>query len=468
MSERRLLSRRSFLITPALAPLALAVGATRDGAQHFTFEHVVGTSLDLDIWARTPAAAERAAAVVLDEINRLTTVLSTRDPESEISRLAVNKALVPSTDLAHMLAAYQEWSGRTGGVLSITPAGPGTALNVDALGKAYILDRSADTAMSASGVTAAVVNIGGDIVVRGRSTQIAIADPQSWQDNARPLTFVALRDQAIATSGTYARGSHLVDARTGKAGAGASASVIAPSAVAANALATSLCVTDADEGVALAERVVGAEALRIDRNGSLLRTSGFGRYEHPRVVRSQAASKWPTGYEVNIALTLTAGVAGAGRGGGGFSGGGGFGGGYGRRGGGRGGARRPYVAAWVEDSAGKLVRVLAFWADNPRYYGELSSFYTIIGRDERRLSTLARATRAAGSYHLVWDGLDEKDAPVAPGNYRIVIETNQEHGSYGKQSGVIACAGKPAQVSLSATANFEAVTIDFGPKQAQA
>ena len=455
-------------MTPALAPLALAVSATRDGAQHFSLEHVVGTSLDLDVWARTPAHAERAAAAVLTEIDRLTAILSTRDPASEISRYAAGQVAHPSVDLQRMLDAYEEWGRRTGGVLSITPGGPGTALNVDALGKAYILDRAADVVMASGGVSSAIINIGGDIVVRGRSAEIGIADPHASQDNARPLTLVTVRDQAIATSGTYARGSHLVDARTGKAGAGASASVIASSAVAANALATSLCVTGCDEGVALAERTSDAEAIRIDRDRGIVRTLGFAGYERARVVRAQAASKWPTGYEVNIALTLTAGTAGAGRGGGGFDGGGGgFGGGYGRRGG-RGGARRPYVAAWVEDSAGKLVRVLAFWADNPRYYGELSSFYTVIGRDERRLSTLARATRAAGSYHLVWDGLDDKDAPVAPGNYRIVIETNQEHGSYGKQSGVIACAGKPAQVSLSATANFEAITIDFGPKQAQA
>jgi hypothetical protein len=132
------------------------------------------------------------------------------------------------------------------------------------------------------------------------------------------------------------------------------------------------------------------------------------------------------------------------------------------------GARRPYLAAWIEDPSGRLVRVLAFWADNPRYYNELSAFYTIVGRDQQRLSTLARATRAAGSYDLVWDGKDEKQAPVARGTYRVVVETNQEHGSYGKQAGAIACLDKPAQVVLPATANFEAITIDFGPRPSRA
>jgi hypothetical protein len=122
----------------------------------------------------------------------------------------------------------------------------------------------------------------------------------------------------------------------------------------------------------------------------------------------------------------------------------------------------------IEDTSGKLVRVLAFWAENPRYYSELSSFYTLMGRDERRLSNLARAARSAGSYHLVWDGLDEKQGPVPAGSYRVVIETNQEHGSYGKQSGVVVCGDQPARVMLSASPNFEAVAIDFGPRPTRA
>lgn len=464
MSDSRRLTRRSFLLTPALLPFARAAYARATaGSYHFSFDHIVGTSLDLDVWAATPAAADHAASTMLDEIDRLTAVLSTRDPDSEISRHAAGSPNHLSPDLRAMFAAYQEWETRTGGALSITPGGPGTPLNVDALGKAYILDRAADTIMTAPGVAAAVVNIGGDIVVRGRPCDIAIADPHASQDNASPLAMVSLRDQAIATSGTYVRGEHLIDARTGRTGHGTSASVIASSAVAANALATSLCVTGSAEGMALAESIDAAEAIRIDRDGHIARTSGFTRYEQPRVVRTQVASQWPAGYEVNISLTLIMANGGGARGGG--FGGGGFGGG--RRGGGRGG-HRPYLAAWIEDAGGKLVRVLAFWADKQRYYGELSTFYGLVGRDERRLSTLARATRDAGSYHLVWDGRDDKGAPAAAGSYRVVIETNQEHGSYGKQSGVIACSAKPAQITLSATANFDAVTVDYGPKQARA
>lgn len=457
-----MLTRRTFLLLPALVPAA-GFGRSRDhgtGLYHFTFEHVLGTSFDLDLWADSPTMADAAAASVFEEVDRLTDVLSTRDPRSEISRLERDPELRPSPDLAAVLAAYDTWTVRTGGALSIRPHGPGTPRNVDALGKAYILDRAGAVAADSRGIAGVLLNIGGDIVLRGRTCDIAVIDPAAWQDNAAPLTWVRLHDQAIATSGVYARGAHLIDARSGTAVESVSgASVIARTAVDANALATTLCVVKASEGMSLAEQTRSAEAIQIDTDGRVRRSSGFSRFERPRMMPAAAPASWPAGYELNISLTLTEGTAGSRQGG--FGGFGGFG------GRGRGGVKRPYVAAWIEDSSGRLVRVLAFWADKPRYYTELASFYTLIGRDERRLSNLARATRAAGNYHLVWDGLDDKQMPVEAGSYRVVIETNQEHGSYGKQSGVIVCGEQPAQITLSATANFEAVTIDFGPRPAR-
>ena len=431
------------------------------GLYHFTFEHVLGTSFDLDLWADSPTLADAAAARVFEEVDRLTGVLSTRDPRSEISRLEANPDMQVSADLESVLAAYDTWTDRTRGALSITPHGPGMPRNVDALGKAYILDRAAAVAAARPGVTGLLLNIGGDIVVRGRACDVAIIDPAAWQDNASPLTWVRLHDQAIATSGAYARGAHLLDARTGqRVQFAAGASVIARTAVDANALATTLCVVPATEGMSLIEQTRGAEAIRIDTDGRVRRSSGLSRFERPRIMATAAPANWPAGYELNISLTLTEGTAGSRQGG--FGGFGGFGGRGGR------GVKRPYVAAWIEDTSGRLVRVLAFWADKPRYYTELASFYTLIGRDERRLSNLARATRSAGNYHLVWDGLDEKQMPVESGSYRVVIETNQEHGSYGKQSGVIVCGDQPAQITLSATANFESVTVEFGPRPARA
>jgi thiamine biosynthesis lipoprotein ApbE len=140
-------------------------------------------------------------------------------------------------------------------VLSMRPRGAGTPLNVDALGKAYILDHAAAAVRASPPHLGGLLrNIGGDIVAWGRDCEVAVADPNHADDNAEPLTHVVLRDGAVATSGCYARGPHLIDGRTGSpAPTTASATVVARDAVTANALATTLCLVGAEEGLHLVE-----------------------------------------------------------------------------------------------------------------------------------------------------------------------------------------------------------------------
>ena len=85
-------------------------------------------------------------------------------------------------------------------------------------------------------------------------------------------------------------------------------------------------------------------------------------------------------------------------------------------------------------------------------------------RDRNLLYSTARATREPGTYRLEWDGLDDAHKPAPPGTYRIVVETNQEHGVYAKQAGTIVCGNSPANLTLPATANFEAVSVQYGAK----
>jgi thiamine biosynthesis lipoprotein len=160
------------------------------------------------------------------------------------------------------------------------------------LGKAYIIDHAVKAVRNAwPSIEALLLNIGGDIVVWGRSCEIAIADPGAWYDNAPPITIIDLQNAAVATSGTYARGAHLTDARSGQSlKTNVSATVVAEDAVTANALATTLCLTRADYGVQLAEATPGAEALRI-ASGVLQRTSGFALRERPFFAQTACTHK---------------------------------------------------------------------------------------------------------------------------------------------------------------------------------
>src|SRR6202043_2134946 len=106
--------------------------------------------------------------------------------------------------------------------------------------------RAADAALGTSGARAAVVNIGGDLVVRGEwSESVDVSDPKSDAENGTPIARLVVRDRAVATSGDYRRGveiggrhySHIVDPRTGMpADQVISSTVIAQSPAVAGAL----------------------------------------------------------------------------------------------------------------------------------------------------------------------------------------------------------------------------------------
>jgi FAD:protein FMN transferase len=442
------ITRRLFLSLPAMVPFAMLPGA-RSGAYHFSYDYVIGTSLDLAVWTSRAKAARSAEAAVLDEVHRLAAILNTRDPRSEISRLGETGSPAPSRELVEVLSAYDYWTERTGGIVSVRPRGANTPRDVDALGKAYIIDHAAMAAAAAApGIDGVLLNIGGDIVARGRPCDISLADPHVPHENATPLTRIRLDNAAIATSGTYARVTHLLDARTGLPAARASSgTVVAADAVTANALATMLCLTATDEGLRLVERTPGAEALRVGRDGVVERTSGFARLERQPAIKAAAVADWPPGYALTVSFTLTRGAVSSG---------------FGRRRDSK--PRRPYVAVWIETTSGQLVRVLAFWANKAKYYPELSAFLNMASRDQSLLYSTARATREPGTYRLEWDGLDDAHKPAPPGTYRIVVETNQEHGVYAKQAGTIVCGNSPANLTLPATANFEAVSVQYGAK----
>jgi thiamine biosynthesis lipoprotein len=457
------MTRRTFLAATALAPMgamaSIAEGSTNQ--YHYHYDHILGTSMDLVLRARDAEVADRARNVIIEEILRLNAVLNTREPQSEI-RMLESSSGAGSCDLRAVLAAYEYWERRSDGLLSIRPAGKDTSLNVDALGKAYIIDRAAFAARKATPeLSALLLNIGGDIVSWGDTREIAVTNPHESHDNSPPLTMLTVRNEAVATSGTYERGAHLINARNQcPALPGVSATVIARDAVTANALATILCVTDAEEGFRLVEATPGAEALRIGSDGGQQRSQGFPRMEKPRFIRTSrttVAADWPAGFEMAVTLVLKPGGSAFGGRGGGF--------------GGRGGGRPLpllYVAVWMENAAGKVVRVLAFWANKPQYYREMSGFYAAMGRNQNLMYSLARATRRPGSYSLVWDGLDDQGKPVPPGTYKIVVETDQEHGDYAKQNGTIDCSDMPASLTLPATSNFEPVVVQYGPRQNRA
>jgi thiamine biosynthesis lipoprotein len=142
---------------------------------------------------------------------------------------------------------------------------PGTRLDLGGIAKGYAVDLALD-ALRGAGAAAGMVDLGGSSLgVFGGATTVAVRDPD---DPARPPWATFEMDGAsLASSGGDQRPGHILDPRTGlPARRVLAATVVARSAMEADALSTAVYVLGADEGLALLSRR-GAEGLVLLREG---------------------------------------------------------------------------------------------------------------------------------------------------------------------------------------------------------
>ncbi len=305
----------------------------------FYHENVMGTSLELRVQAESAEAARAAEDRVLREIDRLTLIFSGYDPSSEFRRWqsAPKGPLSISTELVDILQASDHWNTMSGGAFdprvqaltrlwndcaardrtptaeelaSVKTLMSGPAWRVDlktrtaerltdcplslnAIAKGYIIDRACDVALKpAQGVRGVLLNVGGDLCVRGESARtIGIASPSADSESSEPLTYIHVRDRAVATSGNSQRGfrirdhwySHILDPRSGTPASGtASATVIAKRSADADALATIFNVLAPEESLRLANALPEVECLIVTTDGQIERSQEWNRYERPQ------------------------------------------------------------------------------------------------------------------------------------------------------------------------------------------
>lgn len=91
---------------------------------------------------------------------------------------------------------------------------------------------------------------------------------------------------------------------------------------------------------------------------------------------------------------------------------------------------RPYVAIWVEDSQGQVVKNIALWTGNQtEWLKDIRSWWRKFGRyNSEKIDGISSATRGAGNYRVEWDGLNEQGERVEQGEYTLFTEVVREHG----------------------------------------
>jgi thiamine biosynthesis lipoprotein len=116
------------------------------------------------------------------------------------------------------------------------------------------------------------LNAGGDVLVRGGPWRIGIQHPRLRE---RLAGVVVLHDGAVATSGAYQRGAHVVDPHTGRPAAEAlSVSVVGADLATADAFATAAFAMGAG-GPAWTASLPAFEAMTILDDDRVLATGGF-------------------------------------------------------------------------------------------------------------------------------------------------------------------------------------------------
>ena len=480
--------------------LSLSASAQAPAKIHvFHHENVLGTSLELKLKTANNAKAAKAEAAVLHEIDRENHILSAWSSSSEFSRWTRthNTPIHVSPELFEVLSLFDRWRDQTDGALdasaetasrtwklaSVENRQPTkvelqkaieimqrphwkldtvhrTATHLDdapialnSFAKSYIAGHAADAALAA-GATGVLLNIGGDIVLRGAiAERVAITDPRAAAENDEPIDVVRLSNRTIATSGDYRRGfnihgthySHILDPRTAQPAENVlSSTVIAADPSTAGALATAFSVMTPEQSRHIASSLPNVDYMLVLRDGRTIASPNWSLRELPRVMAAAYAPAKKDAPSLDLLINLELARLDDPR------------------------YRRPYVAVWIEDGDHFPVRTLALWFQKPRWLPELKSWYR--ADQVRNLSegtdistTLSSATRSPGKYTLRWDGKDNAGKPVKPGKYTVMIEAAREHGTYGIIKQEINWDRKtPAQFTPAGNKEIASASFDYG------
>lgn len=291
---------------------------------------IMGTNIEMDIWAKDDSQAQQAIAATLLAMNNTNQMMSRYKPNSELSQLnqtAYIRSVKVSDALWQVLIKSIEMSNLTQGAFDITMGAvsktydfkqgrlpstrqlieavksvnyhqlkmneqdktvqflqQGMSIDLGGIAKGYAVDQ-AIVALKSLGIKHARVTAGGDTRLlgdyRGRDWTVGIKHPRSKRKMAMALP---LSDVALSTSGDYERYfirhgqryHHIISPKSGRSVSGVvSATVLAPDSMTADALSTSVFVMGIDKGLALINTLSNIDAIMIDAKGKVHYSAGL-------------------------------------------------------------------------------------------------------------------------------------------------------------------------------------------------
>lgn len=288
---------------------------------------LMGSRFDITVVAADSVKGSAYIDLAVDEIKRIERLISSWDPASQTSEVNRNAGIRPVSvdrELFDLIARAQGLSKLTDGAFDISYASmdkiwkfdgsmttmpseeaikasvakvgyenieldqenstvflklQGMKIGFGAIGKGYAADK-ARSLLIARGVTAGIINASGDMSTWGKQPgggdwKVAIVNPLNKN---KVFALLPVKNGAVVTSGNYEkyvtfndiRYTHIIDPRTGYPATGIiSATVFAPKAELADALATSIFVMGVQTGIDRINQLPGIECIVIDDQGNI-------------------------------------------------------------------------------------------------------------------------------------------------------------------------------------------------------
>lgn len=287
----------------------------------------MGSRFEITVVAKDSTEAKDYIDLAVGEITRIEKLISSWDPASQTSEINRNAGIKPvkvDEELYNLIGRSVEISKLTNGAFDISFASldkiwkfdgsmtempskeaieqsvakvgykniildpenftvflklEGMKIGFGAIGKGYAADKGKKLLME-KGVSAGIINASGDMNTWGKQPdgefwKVAITNPM---DKNKAFALLPLKDNAVVTSGNYEkyvtfngiRYTHIIDPRTGYPATGIiSATVFAPKAEIADALATSIFVMGKDVGIDFINQLPKIECIVIDEKGEI-------------------------------------------------------------------------------------------------------------------------------------------------------------------------------------------------------
>jgi FAD:protein FMN transferase len=239
-------------------------------------EPVMGTVVTFDVVAHASTGdVEAALRTAVKWLHWVDATFSTFKADSEVCRFDRGELELDdcSPELRHVFALCHRFNDETGGFFD---AWAGGSFDPSGVVKGWSIEQ-ASRLLAEAGLPDHLIDGGGDVRLRGapgpgRPWHVGVRHPLHRDAYCATLAF---GEGAVATSGTYERGPHVINPFTGKPAIElVSATVVGPDLTVADAYATAALVMG-EQAPAWLSRLTGYEALIIGPDGRGWSTPGW-------------------------------------------------------------------------------------------------------------------------------------------------------------------------------------------------